>query len=186
MALFHHRRHLRQGAVRQNAGRGERNAPQTTLHYGLGGGVGRGLGVGAFLGVGVGLGVGVAVAVPVAVAVGVAVAVAVAVGVGVGVPPPGQVYVREPAAGGPALQKSWVKALFAPCTPETYSWSLPGWIVPNMMSNRLLGSFSIQADLKVRRLVVIGEIHRAPFDVKDAIRCGARHRSKDTAARCEV
>jgi hypothetical protein len=50
--------------------------------------------------------------------------------------------VREPAAGGPASQKSCVKALFGPCTPETYSWSLPGWTVPKMKSNRLLGLFS--------------------------------------------
>lgn len=49
-----------------------------------------------------------------------------------------------------------------------------------------VGIVLVQADLKVRRLVVIEEIHRAPFDVKDAIRCGARHRSKDPAARCEV
>ena len=85
--------------------------------YGLGSGVGRGLGVGANLGVGVGLGVDVAETV----AVGVDVAVAVAVAVGVGS--------RDPAVGrpgGPASQKSCVKALFAPCTPETYSLSLPG------------------------------------------------------------
>ena len=84
--------------------------------YGLGSGVGRDLGVGADLGVGVGLGVDVAETV----AVGVDVAVAVAVAVGVGTRSCG----RRP--GGPASQKSCVKALFAPCTPETYSLSLPG------------------------------------------------------------
>ena len=31
----------------------------------------------------------------------------------------------------------------------------------------------IQADLEVRRLSVIGEIHGTPFNVKDAIRRGA-------------
>ena len=93
---------------------------------------------------------------------------------------------REPATGGPALQKSCVKALFAPCTPETYSWSLPGWTVPKMKSNRLLGLFSYSANLEIRGLIVIGEIHCAPFDVKDAIGRGARHGSKDTAAAGEV
>ena len=120
MTLFHHIERTRcEEPSGKNAGRNEQNvrAPQATLHYGLGGGVGRGRGVGAVLGVGVGLGVGVPVAVPVAVAVG----VAVTVGVGVGVPPPGQVYVREPGVGGPAVQKSCVKALPGPCTPETYN-----------------------------------------------------------------
>ena len=33
----------------------------------------------------------------------------------------------------------------------------------------LVGIILIQADLEIRRHVVIGEIHCAPFDVKDAI-----------------
>ena len=33
----------------------------------------------------------------------------------------------------------------------------------------------IQPNLEIRSLSVIGEIHCAPFNVKDAIRCGARH-----------
>jgi hypothetical protein len=37
----------------------------------------------------------------------------------------------------------------------------------------LVGIVLIQANLKIRRLSVIGEIYCAPFDVKDAIGRGA-------------
>ena len=88
------------------------------------------------------VGVALGVIVGVAVGVGVGVGVGVSVGVGVGVAPPDKVYAREPGAGGLASQKSWVKAPAATSTPETYSWSLPGCMVPKMKSKRLLGSFS--------------------------------------------
>ena len=37
----------------------------------------------------------------------------------------------------------------------------------------LIGIILIQPHLEIRRLSVIGEIHCAPFDVKNAIGCGA-------------
>ena len=49
----------------------------------------------------------------------------------------------------------------------------------------LVGIILVQARLKIRSLRVIGEIHCAPFNVEDAIRRSARHRSKDTASGCE-
>jgi hypothetical protein len=39
----------------------------------------------------------------------------------------------------------------------------------------LVGIILVQARLKIRSLRVIGEIHGAPFNVEDTIRCGARH-----------
>jgi hypothetical protein len=50
----------------------------------------------------------------------------------------------------------------------------------------LVGIVLIQANLKIRRLSVIGEIHCTPFNVKDAIRRRARHGSKDATAAGKV
>ena len=50
----------------------------------------------------------------------------------------------------------------------------------------LVGIILIQPNLEIRRLSMIREIDRAPFDVKNAIRCAARNGSKDAAAAGEV
>jgi hypothetical protein len=50
----------------------------------------------------------------------------------------------------------------------------------------LVGIILIQPNLEIRGLIVIGKIHRAPFDVKDAIGRGTRHGSKDATAAGEV
>jgi len=44
------------------------------------------------------------------------------------------------------------------------------------------GIILIQSHLEIRRLIVIGEIHRAPFDVKNTIGRAAGDRGKDATA----
>ena len=50
----------------------------------------------------------------------------------------------------------------------------------------LVGIILIQPDLEIRRLIVIGEIHRAPFNVKDAIGRAAGDGGKNATAAGEV
>ncbi len=49
-----------------------------------------------------------------------------------------------------------------------------------------VGVALVQAHLEIRRLIVVGEIHRAPFNVKDAIGRAAGDGGKNATAAGEV